>query len=229
MGDAFGWAWNKFAKNAVPLIVATLIFAVVVLVLQGLVNVVQMLVSPGDTSYSADGSGLSFSYSASSFAGLLVTIVGWCLSLIVTAAIQSAFFSGILDIANGIPVTVGSFFKPRNMGNVVVAGVIVGVITTIGSFLCVIPGLIASVMLMFTVVAVLDRNLAPIDAVKASFDTAKNNFGPVLVTWLVMVLVAVVGALLCGVGLLVAVPVVSLMLVYAYRALNGGSVAPATP
>ena len=44
-----------------------------------------------------------------------------------------------------------------------------------------------------------------------------------------MVLVAVVGALLCGVGLLVAVPVVSLMLVYAYRALNGGSVAPATP
>ena len=41
-------------------------------------------------------------------------------------------------------------------------------------------------------------------------------------------LVVVVGAILCGVGLLVAVPVASLILVYTYRVLNGASVAPAT-
>ena len=37
-----------------------------------------------------------------------------------------------------------------------------------------------------------------------------------------------VGFLLCGVGLLVTIPVAYLFLVYTYRRLSGGSVAPAT-
>lgn len=229
VGEAFGWAWNKFAKNAVPLIVATLVFGVVLLALQGIVNIVQMLVSPGDTSYVADDSGLSFSYAATGVAGILVAIIGWFLSLVVTAAIQSAFLGGIFDIANGQQVTVGSFFRPRNIGNVIIAGLIVGVITTIGLFLCIVPGVIASFLLMFTTIAVLDRNLAPMDAIKSSFQTAKANVGPVLLVWLTSIAVVLVGVLLCGVGLLVAAPVATLLLVYTYRTLNGGYVAPAVP
>lgn len=229
VGAAFSWAWNKFSKNAVPLIVAALVFGVVLIALQGIINVVQMLVSPGDTSYVADDSGLSFSYAATGFAGILVSIVGWFLSLLVTAAIQSAFLGGIFDIANGQEVTVGSFFRPRNIGNVIIAGLIVGVITTIGIFLCIVPGVIASVMLMFTTIAVLDRNLSPIDGIKSSFETSKNNIGPVVLTWLLCVAVVFVGAILCGVGLLVAIPLAALILVYTYRSLNGGYVAPALP
>ncbi|WP_370330174.1 hypothetical protein [Mycolicibacterium hippocampi] len=228
VGEAFSWAWNKFTNNAVPLVVATLAFGVVLLILQGLINLFQVLLAPDSASYVTDDSGFSFSYSATGVTGILVSIVGWFLSLLVGAAIQSAFLGGVIDIANGQQVAIGSFFRPRNIGNVVIATLIVGVITTVGFFLCVIPGVIASIMLMFTVIAVLDRNLAPLDAVKASFETSKNNFGNVLLTWLVMVLVIVVGAVLCGVGLLVAVPVASLILVYAYRVLNGASVAPAT-
>ncbi|VEG57390.1 integral membrane protein [Mycolicibacterium aurum] len=229
VGAAFSWAWNKFSKNAVPLIVAALVFGVVLIALQGIINVVQMLVSPGDTSYVADDSGLSFSYAATGFAGILVSIVGWFLSLLVTAAIQSAFLGGIFDIANGQEVTVGSFFRPRNIANVIIAGLIVGVITTIGIFLCIVPGVIASVMLMFTTIAVLDRNLSPIDGIKSSFETSKNNIGPVVLTWLLCVAVVFVGAILCGVGLLVAIPLAALILVYTYRSLNGGYVAPALP
>ncbi len=36
----------------------------------------------------------------------------------------------------------------------------------------------------------------------------------------------VVGALACGVGLLVAAPVAALIMVYAYRKLSGGQVVP---
>ncbi|QZT61796.1 hypothetical protein [Mycolicibacterium austroafricanum] len=229
VGDAFNWAWNKFSKNAVPLIVATLVFGIVVIALQAIINIVQQLVSPGDTSYIADDSGLSFSYATTGVAGTIVAIVGWFLSLIVSAAIQSAFLGGIFDIANGQQVAVGSFFRPRNIGNVIIAGLIVGVITTIGLFLCIVPGVIASILLMFTTIAVLDRNLAPMDAIKSSFETSKNNIGPVLLTWLASVAVVFVGALLCGVGLLVAAPLAALILVYAYRTLNGGFVAPAVP
>ena len=79
----------------------------------------------------------------------------------------------ILDIANGQQVSMGSFFRPRYIGNVIIAGLIVGIVTTIGFILCIVPGVIASIMLMFTVVTLLDRNLSPVDAVKSSFDLSK--------------------------------------------------------
>jgi uncharacterized membrane protein len=161
--------------------------------------------------------------------GILISIVGWFVSLIVGAAIQSGYISGVLDIANGQQVSVGSFFRPRNIGQVIIAGLIVGVITTIGLFLCVIPGLLASIMLLFTVVALLDRNLSAVDAVKTSFDTSKANFGNAFLTWLVGIAIVFVGAILCGVGLLVAVPVAALFLVFAWRRISGGQVAPLTP
>ncbi len=229
VGEAFSWAWNKFSKNAVPLIVATLVYALVVLALQAIINFATAAVSPADTTYTSDENGFSFSYNVTGVAGVLVTFIGWIVSFVVGAAIQSGYIGGMLDIANGHQVTTGSFFRPRNIGNVVIAGLIVGVITTIGFILCIVPGLIASIMLMFTIVALLDRNLSPVDAVKSSFDISKANFGNAFLAWLVMIAIIIVGALLCGVGLLVAYPVATLFLVYTYRALTGGQVAPATP
>jgi uncharacterized membrane protein len=231
VGEAFSWAWNKFSKNAAPLIIATLVYALVLIVLQVIVNLLQAAVSPGVSDYTSDASGFSYSWSTTSMGlgGILVSIVGWFVSLIVGAAIQSGFLSGVLDIANGQQVSVGSFFRPRNIGQVIIAGLIVGVITTIGFFLCVIPGLIASILLIFTIVALLDRNLSGVDAVKTSFETTKANFGPAFLTWLVAIATIFVGALLCGVGLLVAVPVAALFVVYAWRRITGGQVAPLTP
>jgi uncharacterized membrane protein len=229
VGEAFSWAWNKFSKNAVPLIVATLVYAVIVLVWQILTNVISAAVSPTDTtSYTSDSGSFAFSYSVNSAAGIVVSIIGWIISLILTAAIQSAYLGGVLDIANGQQVSIGSFFRPRNIGAVVIAGLIVGVITSIGLFLCVIPGLIASIMLMFTTVSLIDRNLRPIDAIKTSFNISKTHFGSVFLAWLVMVVAIIIGAIICGVGLLVGVPIATLILVYTYRVLTGGQVAPAT-
>ncbi len=231
VGEAFSWAWNKFSKNAAPLIIATLVYGLIVIVLQFIINLLQAAVSPGVSDYTSDSSGFSYSWSTTSMGlgGILISIVGWFVMLIVGAAIQSGFLSGVLDIANGQQVSVGSFFRPRNIGQVIVAGLIVGVITTIGFFLCVIPGLLASILLIFTVVALLDRNLSAVDAVKTSFETSKANFGPAFLTWLVGIAIIFVGALLCGVGLLVAVPVASLFLVFAWRRITGGQVAPLTP
>jgi uncharacterized membrane protein len=231
VGEAFSWAWNKFTKNAAPLIIATLVYGLIIVVLQVIVNLLQAAVSPGVSDYSSSGSGFSYSWSTTSMGlgGILISIVGWFVLLIVGAAIQSGYIGGVLDIANGQQVSVGSFFRPRNIGQVIIAGLIVGVITTIGFFLCIIPGVIASIMLVFTIVALLDRNLSPVDAVKTSFELSKANFGNVFVTWLAMVATAFVGALLCGIGLLVAVPVAALILVYAWRRLSGGQVAPLTP
>lgn len=226
VGEAFSWAWNKFGKNALPLVVATLVYGLIIIAIQALTNALSAAVDPGDsTSYMSDNNGFEFSYAVDSPAAIVVAIIGWLISLVVGAAVQSAYLGGVLDIADGREVSIGSFFRPRNIGGVIIAGLIVGVITTIGIFLCIIPGLIASIMLMFTVVSLIDRNLAPVEAVKTSFNISKAHFGSVLLAWLVMVATVVVGVLLCGVGLLVAGPVATLLLVYTYRVLTGGQVA----
>ena len=229
VGSALSWAWGKFTSNAVALIVATLVFGLIVVALQVVFGYLSTAVSPDSTTYVSDDSGFSFSYNVSGPASIAVSLIGWIVALVVGGAIQSAYYSGILDIANGRPVTIGSFFKPRNVGSVIIASLIVGVATSIGLALCVLPGLVVAIFTLFTVIALLDRNLSPVDAIKTSVDIAKNNFSQVLVTFLVILVVAIVGALLCGVGLLVAIPVVALIEVYAYRKLSGGQVAELNP
>lgn len=230
VGEAFSWAWNKFSNNAVPFLVATLVWGLVIGALQVIFNTLGGALNDGDTtSYATDDGGFAFSYSLNSPGAVLVSLIGWVVLLIVGAAIQSAYVGGVLDIANGQPVSIGSFFRPRNVGNVVIAGLIVGILTSIGLFLCVIPGLIVAIFTMFTIVALLDRNLASVEAIKTSVNIVKENFGQSLLTWLVMLVIAAVGALLCGVGLLVAIPLVILIEVYAYRKLSGGQVADLNP
>jgi len=139
---------------------------------------------------------------------------------------EAAFVTACLDIADGKPVTIGSFFQPRNLGMAILAALLVGVITALGSFLCFIPGLIFGIFAQYTVPFVIDRSLSAIKGLTASFQTVASNIGPALLAWLVGVAATIVGALACGIGLLVAVPFAALILIYAYRKLSGGQVVP---
>ena len=85
-----------------------------------------------------------------------------------------------------------------------------------------------SLFTIFTLVSIVDRNLPPIDALKSSFEMVKSNFVQVLLAWLIIGVIVTVGALLCGVGLLVALPVAALFLVHTYRTLGGGQIAQPT-
>jgi uncharacterized membrane protein len=199
-------------------------------VLYGIVYGLAFALAP-DTVTTYDSAGGGFAYSASTSLGvasIAVLVLGGIVLLVVIAAIQSAYIGGLLDIANGQPVAIGSFFKPRMVGSVILATLIIGIASVIGS-LCFILGIVISIFTLFTTVAIVDRNLSPIDGIKASIDIAKANFVQVLLTWLLAGVIAVVGALVCGVGLLVAVPVAALFVVYAYRRLTGGQVAALNP
>lgn len=227
VGDALSWAWNKFSKNAVPLIVATLAYAIAGGVVGWIFQALAIAVSPDRTATMNDGSiSMGVSYSG---AGAGILFVGEVVLLILGAAISAAYYVGLLNIANGQQTEIGSFFKPRNIAQMVLLSLIVGILTTIGLVLCVIPGLAVILFMFFAQVSLIDRNISAIDAIKTSFDIVKANFGPVILVWLLSVLLVLVGLLLCGVGLLVAGPVAALMNVYTYRRLSGGMVAPLTP
>jgi uncharacterized membrane protein len=228
IGDAFSWAWNKFSKNAGSLIVATLVYAIIAYAVYGIFYGLAFALAPTVTTYSYGGAEVSAS-AGFGVASYIMVILGTIAFLVVVFAIQSAYTSSLLEIADGQQVALGSFFKPRNVGNVIVAGVIVAVLTTIGLILCVLPGLIVGFLTMFTVFALLDRNLSPMDAIRASVDLTRANLANAILAWLLASLVVAAGAAVCGFGVVVAAPVASLFLVYTYRRFTGGQVAPATP
>ena len=228
IGEALSWSWNKFTKNPVPLIVATLVFGFIGFALNLLERVAMDAVSPETfTSYDYGDTLIETTTSTLTGGGIAVLILGAIIQIAVKGAIASAGYGGLLDIANGQSVSIGSFFRPRNIAAVVVAVLIVDILTAVGLVLCIIPGLAVMLFAWFTTVAIVDRNLSPIDGIRASIDIVKANFGQVLLASLTFIALIIVGALLCGVGLLVAVPVAYLFLVYTYRVLSGGSVAPA--
>ena len=82
VGEAFSWAWNKFSKNAAALIVPTLVYGVIISVIQLIFGVVSAPVdSPDATSYTSEGSSFSFAYNMSSPASFAVTVLGWIVAL----------------------------------------------------------------------------------------------------------------------------------------------------
>lgn len=226
VGEALSWAWNKFTKNAVPLMVATLVIGLITILAGVLVQVAVAAVSPETFTINP----AEISTRTLFGGGIAVQILSSIVLSLVGGAVASAYYSGLLDIANGRPVTIASFFRPRNFGSVVIASLIVGILspTGIDSAVWLLPGLIVTFFTYFTSVAIVDRNLSPIDGIRASIDIVKNNFGPSLLAGLTAGGLLFAGVLACGVGALVAFPVVYLFLVYTYRKLSGGTVAPAT-
>jgi uncharacterized membrane protein len=98
---------------------------------------------------------------------------------------------------------------------------LLGLAVGIGLVLLIVPGVIFGLMFMFSTFLVIDRELAPIEALKESNRITYGHKWRLLGFTLVLLLINVLGALALLVGLLVTVPVSSLTFTHAYRVLSG--------
>lgn len=89
----------------------------------------------------------------------------------------------------------------------------------VGLILLIVPGVIAAVVLMFSTIVVIDQGLGPIEAMKESVRISRGHFWPLLGLGVLLTLITVAGILALGVGLLIALPVIMIALVHAYRVL----------
>lgn len=227
VGEAVSWAWNKFTQNAVTLIVPVFGYAVVLAALGLVVGLLPMALGQSTSSSYTDSYGNTYSSGTAVTLGpasIAVMVIGYLLIFVVAIYMAAGLVTGSLDIADGKPVSIGSFFRPRNLGPAFLAALLVALGTWIGTLLCIIPGLIFAFLAQFAIAFVVDRSQSPVDAVKSSTATVRSNVGGALLAWLVQYAIVVVGALVCGIGLLVALPIAMLIQVYTYRKLSGGQV-----
>jgi uncharacterized membrane protein len=221
VGEAFTWGWTKFTQQVGPFLLGVLAYLVVI----GVVSAVLFAVIVGGTVASVDpetqelrngaGFGLVFGY-------LLVLAV----ILLLSAFMQAGVTRASLEVADGRRIEVGTFFRFDDFGKVVVAALLVGLGTAVGVLLFVVPGLVFAFFAQFTLFFVIDKRLAPVDAIRASFTLVSRNLGAVVLLFLAVYAANLVGSALCGVGQLVSFPVGLLATTWMYRRLQDEPVAP---
>ncbi|MGV9669434.1 MULTISPECIES: hypothetical protein [unclassified Gordonia (in: high G+C Gram-positive bacteria)] len=229
IGEALSWAWAQFKANPGPMIVPGLLLFLIGGIGAGLYFAILAIF--GTTTTTSVSGDYGYSYEATTTGiGAGGVIAGILLYLIVFVAIiylSAGMITGALRVADGQPVTVGTFLKPERLGVVIGTAILVGLITAVGLVLCVIPGLIAIFLLQFSIFFVIDKKLSVTEAMKASSQLARSSVSNSLLTLVVSYVLSYVGTILCYVGLIVTWPLGQLFYAHCYRRLSGGYVAPA--
>ena len=136
-------------------------------------------------------------------------------SLIMLAGI----YRGALRVMDGEGFSLGQLFDGYSKMHVILASIFISVATGIATVLCYLPGVLIAFLTSFTLFFIVDQEMEAAEAIAASVKMVWHNFGKTLLFFLLAAIVVLIGAILCGVGLLVAVPVVVFGAAYTYRKL----------
>ncbi|VXC00415.1 hypothetical protein [Aeromicrobium sp. 9AM] len=213
--DAISFGWRKFKENAGAMIVATLVVVIGTIVL----GVISELIAPSPALFTSDG----FQFDAGP---MLASVVAQTITGTVGYILAAMLTRGSLDVVDGGRFDIGRAFGALDIPKVLITGLLLSVLSTVGYLLCVLPGIVFAIFSFFTIYFVVDKGSDPVAAIGSSFSLVGGNFGNALLTGLLAALVLLAGVLLCLVGLLAAVPIVSLAGAYAFRRFQEQPVAP---
>jgi len=211
IGEPLSYAWKRFTATPVPWILLML----VVFLGQVVIGAIFF--------FALFGVGNSF------FLTLFVDALFVIVYLFLFYALQYGLIRAALGATQGQAPDFAQAWKMDEFVNYAITALLVAAIIGVGSFFCWIPGVIAAFFLYLAPFYAADRKLAPMDAIKASFETTKDNVGSLLIAALVIYLVLLAGWVVCCVGLLVSGPVAAISVAWVYKRVTGQYIAPIEP
>ncbi|CAM3712130.1 hypothetical protein OCAE111667_23150 [Occultella aeris] len=217
VGDAVGYGWKSVTGNLGGWLLLMLIF-LVVSILVSLLNPTTRVLTDGGFNYSTYTAGFT-----------VLGLISSVLSLLVSAFISGMLYTGGLLETAGRKPSVSDFFSVNNFQNVaifalafgVVGGLIYGLLPALGILVT-----IGMFLLGFTYPFLIERNLAWLDGVKASVQLVTQNLGNNLLLALAIIGINILGAIPCGLGLFITVPMSYVAITYAYKTQTNQPVAP---
>jgi len=204
-----------------------LIYAVIVIVIEFVIWVVLggIFINQATLSVDPNTGAISTSGGTGFFALLMLYALSFGIFTVLFAFLQAAIVRGGLLIANGRKIELGEMFNFDNFGMVLVAAIIVALLSFVGVLACYVGTLVVYFFTAFYMFFVVDKKPGAWQSIVDSFNLVKNNAGQVFLLLLLVAIANVVGAILCGIGLLVSIPVTFLALTYGFRTLQGEAVA----
>lgn len=209
IGEVIGHAWNMF-KSSWPTLVFTQFLSGL---LGGIPNYVPGILVATEA-VEVNSATYWTIYSVCLLLGLVVTtfftggmIKVWCAA----ARGQTPQFG---DMFTG-----GSRFLPL-LGALFLTLLAVG----FGYVLLIVPGIILGLGLAFAQFYVVDQNMGPIDALKASWEATKGHKGHLFLFGLVAVLIGLAGYAACCIGIFAAIPLIMVAWATIYTRVSGTAV-----
>ena len=109
----------------------------------------------------------------------------------------------------------------QNFLNIVLYSLVSSIILAVSFAMCFVPGLFVLPFLMLGYPILLFENATFSDALKKSFNLAKENYGVFLGTALLGFLVSICGVFLCGIGIIFTMPIFLVVMYSLYVAYCG--------
>ena len=151
-----------------------------------------------------------------SLIAFLISIASWILQLIVGLGLIKI----ALEIHDHKKTRYSDLFSQSHMViNYFLASFLYGLIVVAGLILLIVPGIIWGIKFQYFSYFIVDKELGPIEALKASSKITKGSIWNIFLLRILLGLINIGGALLLGVGLLATIPTAMMAEVHVFRKL----------
>ncbi|MDN5687487.1 MAG: hypothetical protein L0G94_12580 [Brachybacterium sp.] len=214
LGAALKFAGNSLLRNPVAFIIAGLIYSVVmfVLIAGGSVLGFVLTIPQMEATAASDDPPIG---AMLTLYGIILAASLLCIPLNLLWQSGSARAAGLI-LEGGRPSIGQAMIGPMR---IILTALLVLVITVIGFLLLYIPGIIATVLLMYAVPAAV-RGSSPVEAVKESFSLVTKNLGTSIVMVLALAVIGSVAGIIV-ISVIVLIPFTMLAYIGMYERLSG--------
>ncbi len=147
---------------------------------------------------------------------IVFLIVMWIFQILLSLGVLRIAIT-LIDKKNA---TFGDLFSQhRHILHYLFGSILYGLIVAVGLVLFIVPGIIFAVRMQLWPYAMVDKHIGPVASLKASWRMTKGHVINLFLFNVLVVLVTILGAILLGLGLLVATPVTMLATAWVYRKL----------
>jgi len=198
IGPVLARSWELFTRHLWIILGAIAVIAVTGAVFSGIDSRLESWAAHSSWSVTEQVAGL---------ARLGVFGVSWAVNILLTLGSIRIYLKAARDE--------GPRFKDLfGEGRYLVGGFVASMITLVGvaagTMLLIVPGVILMLGWMFSLVAMVDQDLGPMEAIRESWRITSGEKGGLLLWTLVCAGLMLAGLLACGVGIFVATPVCGL-------------------
>jgi uncharacterized membrane protein len=201
---------NDYVGVALPLVVATLVMCAGAGAVGGVIGLLQAGIK-------CLGTGVVLSMLNAG-----VTIVTQVVTMVIQAFILGGTVDFSLQVARGGRPPLDTVFKgSRYFVSLLLGQLLLALVVALGMVLLIVPGIILALGLLFWSYLIVDKHLAPIEAMKASWALTMGHKMNLAVFGILSFLVGLGGLLACCVGVLLgSVPVLTMATAFIYLRLS---------
>jgi uncharacterized membrane protein len=205
IGEVLAFAWERFKDNWLVLTGAHLLYLLLTqAVTRGIIMIAVVL---------------SWRASDAMVGAMFAGVLG---SMVLGTFLLAGFQRICLEVARGGTPSLGVLFSGGDRFLPLLGAILlVAVLFMLGTVLLIVPGIIVALGLCLAQYYVIDANMGPVQALKASWAATQGHKGDLLLLGLTVIAIAVLGMLAFCVGYLAAMPFGYLALAIVYTRLSG--------